>query len=54
MKWYEIYYSTSNKTWDVYLVTGDGQNYTRYKVFRTEAAADRFAKSHWVKRWIKE
>ena len=51
MIWYEVYYSASRGTWDVYKVTGNGQNYTMFKIFKTEQSAKNFAKKHWVKRW---
>lgn len=49
MIWYEIY--CGNNRWDVYKVTGNGQSYTLFKVFKTEQGARNFAKKHLVKRW---
>ena len=51
MNWYEVMYSASRKTWDVYKVTGNGQTYTLFKVFKTEKGARTFASKHWVRRW---
>lgn len=49
MIWYEIY--KGGNQWDVYKVTGNGQNYILFKTFKTEQSVRNFAKKHWIKRW---
>lgn len=51
MIWYEVHYSPTRGTWDVYKVTGNGQSYVLYKIFKTETGARNFGKKHWVRRW---
>lgn len=50
MNWFEIH--NYHGVWNVYKVTENGQCYTLFKQFKTEAGAKTFAKKHWVRRWV--
>lgn len=53
MKWYEI--RQYGETFEAFKAVSDGHGivtYTRYKVFKTRKAAEGFARTHWVRRWV--
>lgn len=51
MNWFEIHHFTRTGEWVVYKVTDNGNTQTRFKTFKTEAAAKTFGRKHWVRRW---